>query len=103
MHDAPRNINTKFGSYWSSSFRGEEFWKIVDDDGRQVIAIAHMAYGQVIELKKGDTVQFIMQKQYTKYLSLSYNRSWETCYKKWKERTNGWTRLKFTPKQVKYP
>ena len=25
-------IHTKFGSYWSCSFRGEEFWKIVNDD-----------------------------------------------------------------------
>ena len=32
MHDTPRNIHTKFGSNWSSSFRGEEFWKIVNDE-----------------------------------------------------------------------
>jgi hypothetical protein len=36
-------IQTKFGSNWSSSFRGT-----TDDDGRQVMAIAHMApLGQV--------------------------------------------------------
>jgi hypothetical protein len=39
----------KFGSNWSSSssFRGEDLWKSLrgttDDDGHQVMAIAHMA------------------------------------------------------------
>ena len=48
MQDTPRNIHTKFGSNYSSSFWGEEFWKIVNnDDGRQVMAIAHMAFGQM--------------------------------------------------------
>ena len=48
MQDTPRNIHTKFGSNWSSSFRGEEFCIIVnDDDVCQVITIAHMAFGQV--------------------------------------------------------
>ena len=40
-------IQTKFGSNWSSSFRAEDLWKslrgMTDDDGRQVMAIAHMA------------------------------------------------------------
>ena len=41
-------IQTKFGFNWSSSFRGEDFLKSLrritdDDDGRQVMAIAHMA------------------------------------------------------------
>ena len=40
-------IQTMFGSTWSSSFRGEDLWKSLqgttDDDGRQVMAIAHMA------------------------------------------------------------
>ena len=41
-------IQTKFGFNWSSSFRGEDFWKSLlritdDDDGRQVMAIALMA------------------------------------------------------------
>ena len=46
-------IQTKFGFYWSSTFRGEDFWKSLrrttdgrrttdDDDGRQVMRIAHM-------------------------------------------------------------
>ena len=40
-------IQTKFGFHLSSTFRGEDFWKSLrrttdDDDGRQVIAIAHM-------------------------------------------------------------
>ena len=39
-------IQIKFGSNWSSSFRGEDIWKSLrrttDDDGRQVMAIAHM-------------------------------------------------------------
>ena len=52
MQNIPRNIHTKFGSNWSSSVRGEDFCKIVnddddDDDGHQMMAIAHMAFGQV--------------------------------------------------------
>ena len=48
MQDTPRNIHTMFGVNWSSSFRGEEFYIIVNDnDGRQTMAIAHMAFGQV--------------------------------------------------------
>ena len=40
-------IQTKFGFHWSRTFRGEDFWKSLrrttdDDDGRQVMAIAHM-------------------------------------------------------------
>ena len=42
-------IQTKFGFHWSCTFRGEDFWKSLrritttdDDDGRQVMAIAHM-------------------------------------------------------------
>ena len=30
--DKPRNIQTKFGSNWTSSVRGEEFWTNVNDD-----------------------------------------------------------------------
>ena len=56
-------LSSKFGFNWSSSVRGEEFWKVVqdnrqwkteddgngndDDNGRQVMAMAHMAFGQV--------------------------------------------------------
>jgi len=47
-------IQTKFGYNWSSSFRGEDFWKSLrrttdgrTDDGRQVMAKAHLAFGQV--------------------------------------------------------
>ena len=49
MQDTPSNIYTKFGSYRSSSFREEEFSIIVNDDNdeRQVMAIAHMAFDQV--------------------------------------------------------
>ena len=47
MQDNPRNIHTKFGFNWSSSVGGEDFWKIVNDDGRQVMSIAHMALGQL--------------------------------------------------------
>ena len=48
MQDTPRNIQTKFGFNWSSSFRGKEFCIVVnDDDGRQVMAIANMAFDQV--------------------------------------------------------
>ena len=38
-------ILTNFGFHWSSTFRGEDFWKSLrrtTDDGRQVMAIAHM-------------------------------------------------------------
>ena len=40
-------IQTKFGFHWSSTFRGEDFWKSLrrtmdDDDGRQVMRIAHL-------------------------------------------------------------
>ena len=40
-------IQTKIGFHWSSTFRGEDFWKFLrrttdDDDGRQVMAIAHL-------------------------------------------------------------
>jgi hypothetical protein len=40
-------IQTKFGFHWSSTFRGEDFWKSLrrttdDNDGRQVMRIAHM-------------------------------------------------------------
>jgi hypothetical protein len=40
-------IQTKFGFHWSSTFRGEDFWKSLrrttdDDDERQVMAIAHL-------------------------------------------------------------
>jgi len=48
------NIPTKFGSKLSGSFRGEDFWKSLrrttdgrTDDGRQVMAKAHLAFGQV--------------------------------------------------------
>jgi hypothetical protein len=40
-------ILTKFGFHWFSTFRGEDFLKSLrrttdDDDGRQVMAIAHL-------------------------------------------------------------
>ena len=36
-------IQAKFGLNWSSGFRGEDFWKSLQtDDGRQVMAIAHI-------------------------------------------------------------
>ena len=51
VHNTPRNIHLEFGSNWSSSVRGEEFWKIIltirDDDGYQMMEIAHMAFRQV--------------------------------------------------------
>ena len=40
MQDTPKNIHAKFGSNWSSSVTIEEFRKIVNNDGRQMIAIA---------------------------------------------------------------
>ena len=48
MQDTPRNIYTKFDSNQASSLRWEQFCIIDnDDDGRQVMAIAHMAFGQM--------------------------------------------------------
>ena len=47
MQDTPRNIYTKLGSNQPSSFRGEEFWIIVNDDRCQGMAIAHMAFGHM--------------------------------------------------------
>ena len=47
QQNTPKNIHTEFGSNWSSSVRGKEFWKIVNDEGHQVMAIAHMAFGLV--------------------------------------------------------
>ena len=50
--DYPRTIPAKFGLIWFSGFRGEDLNVKVydvrtDDDGRQVMAKAHMAFGQV--------------------------------------------------------
>ena len=56
-------IQTKFGFHCSSTFRGEDFWKSLrrttddgwttnDDNGRQVMAIAHMTLW-VMWAKKG--------------------------------------------------
>ena len=48
MQDTPWDIRTKFGSNWTSSVRGEELWKIVNDNnGHQVIAMAVMASSKV--------------------------------------------------------
>jgi hypothetical protein len=45
-------IQTKFGFHWSSTLRGEDFWKSLrhttdDDDGRQVMAIAHLTLSKI--------------------------------------------------------
>jgi hypothetical protein len=49
--DYPRTIPAKFGLIWFSGFRGEDLNLKVYDvrrmDGRQVMAKAHMAFGQV--------------------------------------------------------
>ncbi len=49
--DIPRMLLTKFHQILFSSFKGEDFFKKVftddDDDGRQVMTKAHMAFGQV--------------------------------------------------------
>ena len=47
-----RNIHTKFGSNWSSSFEKllttmDDDDKQRNDDGHQVIAIVHVAFGHV--------------------------------------------------------
>ena len=49
VQDTLRNISAKFHIIPLSSFRGEDFEKLTDndDDRRKVMAIAYMAYGQV--------------------------------------------------------
>ena len=39
MQDIPRKIHAKIGSNWSGNLK--------DDNGRQVMAIAHMVFGEV--------------------------------------------------------
>ena len=51
-------VQTKFGFNWSSSFRGEYFWKSLrrttdDDDGRQVMAIAHARWAKKAKIGFG--------------------------------------------------
>jgi hypothetical protein len=54
-------IQTKFGFHWSSTFRGEDFLQSLrrttdDDDGRQVMAIAHMTFfSGELKIAKGQT------------------------------------------------
>ena len=47
----PQTIPAMFGLIWFSSFRGKDLnvkvYGRMDDDGRQVMAKAHMAFGQV--------------------------------------------------------
>jgi hypothetical protein len=49
--DYPRTIPAKFGLIWISGFRGEDLnvkvYVVRRMDGRQVMAKAHMAFGQV--------------------------------------------------------
>ena len=49
--DYPRTIPAKFGLIWFSGFRGEDLnakvYNVRRMDGRQVMAKAHMAFGQV--------------------------------------------------------
>ena len=48
MQDTLRNNHAKFHPNPFSSFRGEEVWKIVNDDNEhQVMEIAHTALGQM--------------------------------------------------------
>jgi hypothetical protein len=47
----PRTIPARLGLIWFRGFRGEDLnVKVYDDDGRQVMAKAHMAFGHC-ELK----------------------------------------------------
>jgi hypothetical protein len=69
-------IQTKFGFHWTSTFRGEDFWKSLrsttDDDGRQVMAIAHLTLWVRWANKKWCFCPLIPQKwyklQHTMYL-----------------------------------
>ena len=50
----PHSIHARFGLIWFSGFRGEDLnvkvydvQRMTTDNGRQVMAKAHMAFGQV--------------------------------------------------------
>jgi len=62
-------IVAKFGSNWFSGFR-EDFWQTLqtDDDGRQVMTIAHMAFWTG-ELKKKKKKKRIIGLKFLKDLS----------------------------------
>ena len=66
-------IQNKFGFHWSSTFRGEDFWKSLrrtmdDDNGRQVMTIAHMT----LRVRWAKNVMARTRKYYLKnnYLTL---------------------------------
>ena len=69
-------IQTKFGFDWSSTFRGEDFWKSLrrmtnDDDGRQVMGIAHMTLWVRWANKKSTSYNRnkLISKQFSKFIT----------------------------------
>ena len=44
MQNTKKPIHTKFGFNWSSSIRGEEFWKVVNDDKGNLVMAKHSIY-----------------------------------------------------------
>jgi hypothetical protein len=78
-------IQTKFGFHWSSTFRGEDFWKSLrrttdDDDGRQVMAIAHMTLW--VRWAKNDLYKEVTEMHIFDLLgkSLKFNKGKEDLY-----------------------
>ena len=72
-------IQTKFGFHWSSTFRGEDFWKRLrrttdDDVGRQVMAIAHLTLW-VRWAKKKDIFFFNFQLIVSNAFSMSIDKT----------------------------
>ena len=69
-------IQTQFGFHWSSTFRGEDFWKSLrrttyDDDGRQVMRISHMTLW-VRWAKKVKSVIYLLFSYQTGYIMWHY-------------------------------
>ena len=88
-------IQTKFGFHWSSTFRGEDFWKSLrhtTDDGRQVMRIAHMtlwvrwAKNQLSRQTGSRNLTYMMLV--TKYQISAINSYWEKCDEKYLGRTD---------------
>ena len=74
MQNTLRNTHNKFGSNWSSSVREEEFWKMVNDDKHQIMAIAYMALWKV---NKCLFYQFKGVIWPLKYFEKQWDHSWE--------------------------
>ena len=76
-------IQTKFGFHWSSTFRGEVFLKSLrrtDDDGREVMAIAHLTlwvrWAKKWTILRENLLQYNTKKQNNRVpLVITYSKS----------------------------